>query len=184
MTLQQITLQDYKKKSMPELKKKLGLKNIHQVPQVDKVVVSIGIGSLATRKSQKDFTELQDNLAQITGQRARMVLSKKAISNFKLRENMPVMLQVTLRREKAIDFLWRLTTLVLPRVRDFAGLSPKSFDKNGNYNIGLPNYGIFPELKVDDVSTPVGLQVNVTFTSNNIDHNKEALKALGFIIKE
>lgn len=119
MTLQQITLKDYKKKSIPELQKKLGLKNVHQVPQVDKVVVAIGIGSLATRKSQKDFSEIQENLAKITGQQPRMVLSKKAISNFKLREGMPVMLQVTLRREKAIDFLWRLTTLVLPRVRDF-----------------------------------------------------------------
>lgn len=169
---------------MPELKKSLGLKNIHQVPQIDKVVVAMGIGSLATRKSHKDFTEFQENLAMITGQTPRMVLSKKAISNFKLREGMPVMLQTTLRKGKAVDFLWRLTTLVLPRVRDFWGLSPKSFDKNGNYNIGLPNYSIFPELKVDDVTIPMGLQVTIVFTSNNAQHNKEALKGLGFIIKE
>jgi large subunit ribosomal protein L5 len=115
-----VTIQEFKKTHMPKLQADLGLKNLHETPQIDKVIVAIGIGSLATRKSQKDFSELQNNLAKIAGQYPRMILSKQSISNFKLREEMPVMLQVTLRKNMAYDFLWRLTTLVLPRVRDFA----------------------------------------------------------------
>jgi large subunit ribosomal protein L5 len=130
-----VTIQEFKKTLMPKLQQDLGLKNIHETPQIDKVIVAIGIGSLSTRKSQKDFSEMQNNLAKITGQYPRMIMSKQSISNFKLREGMPVMLQVTLRKGMAYDFLWRLTTLVLPRVRDFSGLSSRHFDKQANYNL-------------------------------------------------
>lgn len=177
-------VQKLKKQGLAELKEKLGLKNVHQVPQIDKVIVAIGIGSLATRKSQKDFSEIQDNLTKITGQVPRLITAKKAVSNFKLRAGMPVMLQVTLRNSKAYDFLWRLTTLVLPRVRDFSGLNAKSFDKDANLNIGLKSYNIFPELAIDDVAIPVGLQITVVTTTNEKEHAKELMKYLGFIFKE
>ena len=179
-----VTLQEFKKTGTKELKKKLWFKNIHQVPCIDKVIVAIGIWSLATRKSHKDFSEFQENLAKITGQYPRMILSKQAISNFKLREWLPVMLQVTLRKSKAYDFLWRLTTLVLPRVRDFSGLTSRNFDKQANLNLGLQNYSIFPELNLEDVTIPIGLQVTIVPTTNNKDHAKELLKNIWFIFKD
>jgi large subunit ribosomal protein L5 len=179
-----VTIQEFKKTHMPKLQADLGLKNVHQTPQVDKVIVAIGIGSLSTRKSQKDFSELQNNLAKITGQYPRMILSKQSISNFKLREGLPVMLQVTLRKGMAYDFLWRLTTLVLPRVRDFSGLSSRNFDKQANYNLGLPNYNIFPELTVEDVTIPSGIQITIVPTTDNKDHAKALLKSIGFIFKD
>lgn len=178
------TLQEFKKKGVASLQKKLWLKNIHEVPQIDKVIVAMWIGSLATRKSMKDFSELEENMAKITGQVPRMIMSKKAVSNFKLRIDMPAMLQTTLRKGKAYDFLWRMTTLVLPRVRDFAWLSEKSFDKNGNLNIGLKAYNIFPELGLDDATVPMWLQITIVTTTNDKDHTKELLQELWFIFQK
>lgn len=148
-----------------KLKDHLNLKNINQAPKVDKVIVAMGIGSLVTRKGHKDFEEFERNLIRITGQKPVLVKSKKAISNFKLREGMPVMLKVTLRGARAYDFLDRFCKLVLPRVRDFSGISKKSFDPKGNLNFGLQNYNIFPELGVDDVTLPTGIQLTVVSTA-------------------
>ena len=120
---------DFKKNIVKKLQKELGKKNIHEVPKLDKVMVCCGIGSLATRKGIKDFAEIENNLKAITGQKPQLIVAKKSVSNFKLREGMPVMLKVTLRRDRAYDFIERLVHLVLPRVRDFAGLNEKSFDK-------------------------------------------------------
>jgi large subunit ribosomal protein L5 len=128
-----------------KMKEKLHLKNINEAPKVDKVIVAMGIGSLVTRKGHKDFEEFEKNLKIITGQKPHLCKSKKSISNFKLREGLPVMLKVTLRKDRAVDFLERMTKLVLPRVRDFTGISKKSFDPQGNLNFGILNYGIFPE---------------------------------------
>ncbi len=144
--------QQYKSEKKPALQKELQKQNIHQAPSLDKVVVSVGIGSLATRKGVKDFTDIEKNLIAITGQKPVMIRSKKAISNFKLREEMPVMLKVTLRKEKAYGFLDKLTKVVMPRVRDFNGLNAKSFDPNNNFNIGLPSQIIFPEILGDDAN--------------------------------
>ncbi|HCB51837.1 TPA: 50S ribosomal protein L5 [Patescibacteria group bacterium] len=177
-------LELFKKETLPALKEKLGVKNINAVPTIDKVIVSIGIGSLATRKSVKDFEEFEKNLKKITGQKPTLIKSRKSISNFKLREGMPVMLKVTLRRERAYDFLDRFVKVVLPRVRDFSGLSGKSFDHKGNYSIGLVNYNIFPELNVDDASTPMGLQITVvTKGDSDSAKSKALLESLGLIFK-
>lgn len=173
----------FKKEILPRLKEKLGVKNVNSVPQIDKVVVAIGIGSLATRKSVKDFEEFEKNLRKITGQKPMLVKSRKSISNFKLREGMPVMLRSTLRREKAYDFLDRFVKVVLPRLRDFGWLSTKSFDQKGNMNIGLSNYNIFPELNVDDVVTPIGLQITIVTTGSDVDHSKALLESLWLIFK-
>ena len=118
-----------------KLKDHLQLKNINQVPKIDKVIVSMGIGSFVTRKGHKDFEEFEKNLIRIAGQKPVLIRSKKAISNFKLREGMPVMLKVTLRGVRAYDFLDRFAKMVLPRIRGFSGVSKKNFDPKGNLNL-------------------------------------------------
>jgi large subunit ribosomal protein L5 len=178
-------LEQFKKDKLPALAKKLDIKNVNAVPMLEKVIISMGIGSLVTRKSLKDFDEFEKNLRTITGQKARITKSKKAISNFKLREEMPVMMQVTLRKQRAYDFLDRFVKLVLPRVRDFAGINAKSFDKGGrSINIGLKDYNVFPELGVEDVSTPMGLGITIVTSGKNVVESKALLEALGFIFKE
>lgn len=173
----------FNKEIVPALKEKLGVKNVNQIPKVEKVVVSVGIGSLATRKSIKDFDEFEKNLKKITGQKPVLIKSRKAISNFKLREGMPVMLKSTLRREKAYDFLDRFVKVVLPRLRDFSGLSSKSFDAKGNLNIGIVNYNIFPELDIEDVTMPMGLQITIVTTSTSIEQSKALLEGLWLLFK-
>lgn len=166
-----------------KLKDHLQLKNINQVPRIDKVIVSMGIGSLVTRKGHKDFEEFEKNLIRITGQKPVLIKSKKAISNFKLREGMPVMLKVTLRGVRAYDFLDRFAKMVLPRIRDFSGVSKKNFDPKGNLNLWLQNYNIFPELGVDDVNLPMGLQLTIVSTAGTPEASQALLQEIGFIFK-
>lgn len=169
------------KESLMATHKRLGDINVNQVPKIDKVVVSIGIGSLATRKGMKDFSEIEKNLVAITGQKPTLIKAKKSVSNFKLREGMPVMMKVTLRDQIAYDFLFKVMSIVLPRIRDFAWLSPKSFDGRGNYTLWLKNYGLFPELHPDDVTIPVGLQMTISTSTDIDEHAKVLLEELGFI---
>lgn len=129
------TLEAFNTNVIKNLQKQLDIKNINAVPKIDKVIVTVGIGSLATRKSLKDFDEFEKIITKITGQKSRVFKSKKAISNFKLREGLPVMLQTTLRKQRAYDFLDRFVKLVMPRIRDFSGLTEKNFDGQGNYSI-------------------------------------------------
>lgn len=177
------TLEAFNTKTIKNLQKQLAIKNINAVPKIDKIIVAIGIGSLATRKSLKDFDEFEKIITKITGQKARMLKSKKAISNFKLRENMPVMLQTTLRQQRAYDFLDRFMKLVMPRLRDFSGFTEKNFDGQGNFTIWLPNYNIFPELSLDDIVTTMGLQITIVTTTKENSHAKALLEALWFIFK-
>jgi len=177
------TQEIFKTTILKNLQKELGIKNINAVPKIDKVIVSIGIGSLVTRKSLKDFDEFEKAITKITGQKSRIYKSKKAISNFKLREDLPVMLQTTLRKERAYDFLDRFVKLVMPRMRDFSGLSEKKFDGQGNYTIWLPNYNIFPELSLDDITTTMGLQITIVTTTKENAQAKALFRALWFIFK-
>ncbi len=177
------SLKKFTKEVVPSLKEKLWVKNINAVPKVEKVIVSIGIGSLATRKSIKDFDEFENNIIKITGQKPTLIKSRKSISNFKLREGMSVMYKVTLRRDRAYDFLDRFVRVVLPRIRDFAWLSSKSFDPKGNLNIGLVNYNIFPELNVDDVSTPMWMQITIVTSTTSSEKAKAMLQELWFLFK-
>lgn len=166
-----------------ELQNKLNIKNVNAVPKVEKVILSCGIWSLVTRKWQKDFGEFENNLKRISWQKARMIKSRKSISNFKLREWMPVMLQSTLRKKRAVEFLDRFVKLVLPRMRDFSWISSKSFDPSGVLNIWIPNYNIFPELWLDDVTIPMGIQITIVTSSKNIEQSKALLEALWFVFK-
>ncbi len=174
----------FHKTTKPALQKTLGKKNIHQVPTVDKVIVSVGIWSLATRKWVKDFSDIEKNIIKITGQKPSLIKSKKAISNFKLREDMPVMYKVTLRRERALEFLHKLSTIVLPRVRDFEWINPKSFDPNANLNLGLTTQAIFPELLTDDPGASMWVQITVVTHTSDKKDAQALMQNLGFIFIE
>jgi large subunit ribosomal protein L5 len=174
----------FKEEIRKELKEKLGKKNIHEVPQIDKIIVSMGIGSLVTRKGIKDFSDLEKNLATITGQKPVVVRAKRSVSNFKLREGMPVMLKVTLRGKRAYDFIDRMVKLYLPRVRDFKGISPRKFDGFGNYNYAFLNQTVFPEINPDDIKTPMGVQVNIVTTTDSDEEAKTLMESLGFIFEK
>lgn len=176
-------LKKFNKEVVPSLKERLGVKNINSVPKLEKVIVSIGIGSLATRKSMKDFDEFEKNIIKITWQKPTLIKSRKSISNFKLREGMPVMYKVTLRRDRAYDFLDRFVRVALPRLRDFSGLSSKSFDPKWNLNIGLANYNIFPELDVDDVNIPMWIQITIVTSTTSTEKSKALLQELWFLFK-
>jgi len=164
-----------------QLKEKLGKKNIHEVPSVDKVVVAMWIGNLSTKKWMKDFSELESNLAKITGQKPVIINAKKSVSNFKLREGMPVMLKVTLRWEKAYDLLERLNVYAFERVRDFKGLSPKKIDNQGNISFGFKDQTVFAELTPDEITIPYGIQITISTTSDSKEETKELLESLGFL---
>lgn len=172
---------ELKKDLDAKLIKRLNLKNINALPKIDKVVVAIGVGSLHTRKWLKDFSEFEKNLTALTGQYPLMVNSRKNVSNFKLRAGMPSMLKVTLRGQKAYYFLHRLMTIVLPRVRDFAGLSAKSFDHHGNYSLWLKSYEVFPEIHPDAITIPTGIQITIATTNNNKDDTKALMEEFGFV---
>lgn len=171
----------FKQSGKKQLQEKLQKKNIHEVPEIVKVVVNVGIGSLATRKWVKDFSDIEKNIMTITGQKPHLILSKKSISNFKLREDMPVMLRCTLRGKKAYDFLERVVTLVLPRLRDFQWISVKKFDGKGNYNMWFKTQGVFAEINPEEISTAIGVQMTIV-TSSTVDAEAKALmQSLWFI---
>ncbi len=172
---------EFKNELNNKLMKKLNITNVNALPKIDKVVVAIGVGSLHTRKGLKDFTEFQTNLAAITGQQSVLINSKKNVANFKLRSGMPSMLKVTLRGKKAYYFLQRLMTIVLPRVRDFAWLSNKSFDHHGNYSLGLKSYEIFPEIHPDKITIPTGLQITIGTNTVSKEHTKVLMQEFWFV---
>jgi large subunit ribosomal protein L5 len=174
----------FNKEAKPALQAALAKKNIHQAPSIDKVIISVGIGSLATRKGVKDFSDIEKNIIKITGQKPSLIKSKRAISNFKLREDMPSMFKVTLRRDRALEFLTKLNAIVLPRVRDFVGLNPKSFDPQFNFNIGLTTQGIFPELQTDDAGASMGMQITIVTHAETKADAQALFQKLGFVFIE
>lgn len=171
----------FKDKTRYELKEKLGKKNIHQVPVVDKVVVAMWIGNLSTKKWIKDFSDLEANLANITWQKPVIVRARKSVSNFKLREGMPVMLKVTLRREKAYDLLERLNVYVFERVRDFKWIPEKKIDEQANLSFGFKDQTVFAELTQDEIKIPQGIQITISTTSDSREDTKALLESLGFL---
>jgi large subunit ribosomal protein L5 len=171
---------------LPAVGKKIGAKNIHAIPHIDKVKVSVGVGKLARKGGSSNsmdetiLAKVAKNLATITNQKARTHLSKKAISNFKLREGMPIGLSVTLRGPRALDFISKLVNVALPRVRDFRGIPLKSFDGNGNYSLGLKDFTVFPEVRPEDAEFVHGLEITVCTTARSDSDAKALLTALGF----
>ena len=171
--------EQYIKKILPALAKELGIDNPMQVPHIEKIVLNMGIGTYVA-SGNKDFSSLRNDLALITGQLPRINHARIAISNFKLRQGMPVGMMVTLRGDRMYSFLEKLIAIVLPRVRDFRGVSARGFDQAGNFNFGIKEHTIFPEVPQLDVVKPHGLQVTMKFKTQGTAHSKALLDKLGF----
>ncbi|QQS58781.1 50S ribosomal protein L5 [Candidatus Peregrinibacteria bacterium] len=169
---------EYRQNIVPELQKKLGNRNIHAVPALQKITVSVGVGSYL--KNEKTPASVVDGITRVTGQKPIIRNSTKSISNFKLREGMPVGVSVTLRKEKMYDFLERLVKIVFPRIRDFRGFSSRSFDGRGNYSLGIRDHLIFPEIPTDEIIRSFGVQVTFTTSAKNDKEAKLLLEAFGF----
>jgi large subunit ribosomal protein L5 len=169
----------YNKEIVSQLKDELWIKNIMEIPKVEKIVLNMGIWSYI-RAWNKDFSSLEKDLALIAGQKPVIKYARKSISNFKLREGMPVWLTVVLRWDKAYTFLEKMVDIVIPRIRDFRWLSKKSFDKEGNYNFGIKEHTIFPEVPQTDVVKPHGLQITVKINAKAKEHWVTLLEKMGF----
>ena len=168
----------YQEAIVPALEKEFGFTNTHRVPRLEKVVVNMGVGD-AARDSKVIEGALHD-LALITGQKPRVNRARKSIANFKLREGQAIGASVTLRGDRAWEFLDRLVSLALPRIRDFRGLSDRQFDGAGNYTFGLSEQTVFHEISQDDIDRVRGLDITVVTTATNDDEGRALLRELGF----
>lgn len=161
----------------PELKEELGLKNVHQIPRVEKIVVNIGLGR---GKDDKRLMEVATNtLRKITGQQPIETVAKNSIAGFKLREGNKIGLKVTLRGDKMYEMMDRLITVVLPRLRDFHGVSPKAFDRQGNFSLGMTDQSVFPELSFEETTTAHGLQFVFVIKAEEQAHSRALLEKFG-----
>lgn len=172
----------FSKEIIPALQKELGIKNKMAVPRLSKVKLNVGIGTIT--KNTKDYSDVISNVAKIAGQKPVVTNAKMAISNFKLRKGMPTGITVTLRGKRMYEFVYRLVNIVLPRVRDFRGLNPKSFDGHGNYSIGFKEALVFPEINPDDVLNVHGIQVTVATTAGDDESALSLLTKIGFPFKK
>jgi large subunit ribosomal protein L5 len=167
----------YRDEVVGKLKTELGLRSVSEVPRVEKIVVNMGLGEAISNNKVLDIAV--EELEAITGQKAVVTRAKKSISNFKLREGMPIGAMVTLRRAHMWEFLDRLVSVALPRVRDFKGVSDKAFDGRGNYTMGIKEQIIFPEIEYDKVEKIRGMNICIVTTAKNDEHGKALLTALG-----
>ncbi len=167
----------YTKEVVGSLKNKFQYKSIMQVPKIDKICINKGMGIAVTDKKLIDVA--LEEITTITGQKAVATKSKKAISNFKLREDQPIGVRVTLRGNTMYEFLDRLVSIALPRVRDFKGVNPKGFDGRGNYTLGVKEQIIFPEISIDKVTKISGMDITFVTTAQSDEESYELLKALG-----
>ena len=172
----------YKEVVVKELSTKLGMKNVMQVPSVVKVVINMGIGS--AKEHANWLTQAVSELTTITGQKPIINKAKKAISNFKLRENDPVGVSVTLRRERMYEFMDRFISIAAPRIRDFRGLPNRGFDGRGNYNFGVTEQIIFPEIDYDKINQIRGLNITIVTTAKTDEDAFELLLAMGVPIRQ
>ena len=172
----------YKEEVVPYLMKKFGYKNVNQVPKIEKINLNMGVGD--AKQDSKLLENSMAELTQISGQKPSITTAKKAISNFKLRVGMQVGCRVTLRRQRMYDFMDRFIGVTVPRIRDFRGLSEKSFDGRGNYSMGVKEQIIFPEINVDKIDRIRGLDITVVTTAKTDEEAFELLKALGMPFKK
>jgi len=173
--------EQYEKKVVPALTKKFEYKSAMQVPKLDKIVINIGLGD--TRENPKALENAMKELAQITGQKPIVTKAKKSIAAFKIREGQDLGCKVTLRSDKMYDFAYKLFNVALPRVRDFRGVSPDSFDGRGNYSMGLKEQLIFPEIEYDKVDKLRGMDIIFVTTAKSDEEARELLKLLGMPFK-
>ncbi len=174
-------LKQYQKEIVPELQKEFGIKNVNALPKIKKVVISCGIGTRI--RESKDYSDIEEVLAKVSGQKPALSTARMSVSNFKLREGMPNGLKVTLRGSRMWDFLERLVKVALPRVRDFRGI-PVKMDGRGNYNLGIKDYAIFPEANLQDISKAYGMQVTIATQNSTNEQTALMLQKLGFPFKK
>jgi large subunit ribosomal protein L5 len=174
-------LEKYEKEILPNLAKVLGRTNRHSLPKLSKIVVNMGVGKAIAEK--KYMEEALEVMKQITGQKPLVCLSRKAISNFKLRENLAIGCKVTLRGRRMYEFLDRLVSIVLPRVRDFRGLNPDAFDGRGNYNLGLTEQMVFPEINPDKFTYNQGMNITLVTTADSDNDARELLRNFGMPLR-
>ncbi|HJT35192.1 MAG TPA: 50S ribosomal protein L5 [Pirellulales bacterium] len=174
-------LERYEKQVLPNLKEKLGRSNRHALPRLQKIIINMGVGTAISEK--KHLEEAVNALTQISGQRPAVTKSRKSVANFKLREGMEIGCKVTLRGTRMYEFLDRLVSIALPRVRDFRGLNPKAFDGHGNYSLGLSEQLVFPELNPDKFTRPQGMNITMVISSDKNEESLELLRGLGLPFK-
>jgi large subunit ribosomal protein L5 len=172
-------LQDYYKQTVvPKLAKDLGLKNVMQVPRITKITINMGVGEAVADRKVVDAAAA--DLAKISGQKPLITKSKKAIAAFKLRENLPIGCKVTLRGVRMYEFLDRLVSIAIPRIRDFRGLPGRAFDGRGNYTLGVKEQIIFPEIQYDQIDQLRGMDITITTSAVNNEHGRALLEAFNF----
>jgi len=167
----------YQNELVPKLVKELQLKNVMEVPRVEKVVINMGLGEAI--QNVKILESAVDEMSRITGQKAVITRAKKSIAQFKLREDMPIGVMVTLRRDRAYEFLDRLINVALPRVRDFKGVSAKAFDGRGNYTLGIREQLIFPEIDIEEIDKIKGMNVTIVTTARTDEEGRALLTEMG-----
>jgi large subunit ribosomal protein L5 len=175
-------MERYQKEIVGALSKKLGRDNKHSLPRLQKIVVNMGVGKALQDKNR--MKEASDQLGQIAGQRAQITKARVAVSGFRLREGNEIGCRVTLRGRRMYEFLDRLISIALPRIRDFRGVNPKSFDGNGNYSLGLSEQMVFPEIDPDKVTFSQGMDVTFVTSTRSDDEARELLRAFGMPFRE
>ncbi|OGT53735.1 MAG: 50S ribosomal protein L5 [Gammaproteobacteria bacterium RIFCSPHIGHO2_12_FULL_42_13] len=171
----------YRTDIVKKLKKELGYKSEMQVPRITKITLNMGLGDAVEDKKVINFAA--DDMAKISGQKPVTTLSRTSIAGFKIRENWPIGCKVTLRRHRMYDFLQRLISIAIPRIRDFRGLNPKSFDGRGNYSLGIKEQIVFPEIQYDKIDKIRGFDITITTTAKTDEEARALLKAFGLPLK-
>ncbi len=174
--------EQYQNELRGQIQQKLGLDNTMEVPRISKITLNMGVGEAVADK--KVLENAIEDLAKITGQRPVRTLARKSVASFKIRDGYPIGAKVTLRRERMYEFLDRLVNIAIPRIRDFRGLNPKSFDKQGNYSMGVTEQIIFPEINYDQVDAVRGLDITITTTAKSPEAGKALLEAFNFPFKK
>ena len=172
----------YRDKIVPQLMENLKLKNVMEVPKIDKITLNMGVGEAIADRKVVD--KASGDMELIAGQKPVIRNSRKSVESFKLRDGMPIGVKVTLRRERMYEFLDRLITIAIPRIRDFLGLSLKSLDGRGNYSMGVQEQIIFPEIDYDNIDTIRGMDITITTTARNDDEGRALLEAFNFPFKK
>ena len=172
----------YQNELIGEIQQKLGLKNTMEVPRITKITLNMGVGGAVADK--KVMEHARADLEKISGQRPLTTLARKSVAGFKIRDGMPIGCKVTLRRERMYEFLDRLVNIAIPRIRDFRGLNPKSFDCEGNYSIGVSEQIIFPEINYDEIDVLRGLDITITTTARSPAEGRALLEAFKFPFKQ
>ena len=172
----------YEQELASQIQQKLGLQNKMEVPRITKITLNMGVGEAVADK--KVMENARGDLEKISGQRPLTTLARKSVAGFKIRDGMPIGCKVTLRRERMYEFLDRLVNIAIPRIRDFRGLNPKSFDREGNYSMGVSEQIIFPEINYDEIDALRGLDITITTTARNAEEGRALLEAFNFPFKQ